>query len=368
MTGTGMGTRPIDWLRERAGFVNDGRPLLHRLGLASWSLIGMIVLVGLVVYGLAAVSSLVLPLLFAMVFAVVFRPLVTRITRLGLRPAAAAGLMVVGLLAVCGGVVVMTINGVVDQSDRITTEVDDALSQLDVDESAIAEVRKVIEKGASGLGTGFLSSIASGLSAVSGAVVGGFLGVLIFYYLLKDGPGLRRSLVDRASSGRGGRLDGFITETFSVLRRYWLGRSIVSAVVTAVVGVSSVVMGVPLVGTIVVVTFVGGYIPYVGAVVGGALAVIVALGSEGFTAALIMLAVVLAANLLVENMVDPIITGKTLQVHPLVVLLATTLGGTLAGIPGMIMAVPLTVIADRALPLLMRVIDTDPDGPAAQPH
>ena len=276
--------------------------------------------------------------------------------------------MVVGLLAVCGGVVVMTINGVVDQSDRITTEVDDALSQLDVDESAIAEVRKVIEKGASGLGTGFLSSIASGLSAVSGAVVGGFLGVLIFYYLLKDGPGLRRSLVDRASSGRGGRLDGFITETFSVLRRYWLGRSIVSAVVTAVVGVSSVVMGVPLVGTIVVVTFVGGYIPYVGAVVGGALAVIVALGSEGFTAALIMLAVVLAANLLVENMVDPIITGKTLQVHPLVVLLATTLGGTLAGIPGMIMAVPLTVIADRALPLLMRVIDTDPDGPAAQPH
>jgi predicted PurR-regulated permease PerM len=269
---------------------------------------------------------------------------------------------------VCGGVVVMTINGVVDQSDRITTEVDDALSQLDVDESAIAEVRKVIEKGASGLGTGFLSSIASGLSAVSGAVVGGFLGVLIFYYLLKDGPGLRRSLVDRASSGRGGRLDGFISETFSVLRRYWLGRSIVSAVVTAVVGVSSVVMGVPLVGTIVVVTFVGGYIPYVGAVVGGALAVIVALGSEGFTAALIMLAVVLAANLLVENMVDPIITGKTLQVHPLVVLLATTLGGTLAGIPGMIMAVPLTVIADRALPLLMRVIDTDPDGAAAQPH
>ena len=83
---------------------------------------------------------------------------------------------------------------------------------------------------------------------------------------------------------------------------------------------------------------------------------------------MIMLAVVLAANLLVENMVDPIITGKTLQVHPLVVLLATTLGGTLAGIPGMIMAVPLTVIADRALPLLMRVIDTDPDGPAAQPH
>ena len=140
------------------------------------------------------------------------------------------------------------------------------------------------------------------------------------------------------------------------------------AVCPAVVGVSSVAMGVPLVGTIVVVTFVGGYIPYVGAVVGGALAVIVALGSEGFTAALIMLAVVLAANLLVENMVDPIITGKTLQVHPLVVLLATTLGGTLAGIPGMIMAVPLTVIADRALPLLMRVIDTDPDGPAAQPH
>src|SRR5690606_37114925 len=122
-------------------------------------------------------------------------------------------------------------------------------------------------------------------------------------------------------------LDELISETSFVLRRYWLGRSIVSAVVAAVVGIAALLLGLPLVGTIVVVTFVGGFIPYVGAVVGGALAVIVGLGSEGLAAGAAMLGVVLVANLLIENLVEPAVTGRTLQIHPLVVLLATTVGG-----------------------------------------
>ena len=149
-------------------------------------------------------------------------------------------------------------------------------------------------------------------------------------------------------------LDEFIGETCFVLRRYWLGRSIVSAIVAAVVGIAALLLDLPLVPTLVVVTFVGGFVPYLGAVVGGLLAVVLGLATGGIVDAGIMLVTVLFANLVVENAVEPYVTGRTLQIHPLVVLLATTVGGIVGGLAGLVMAVPLTVIAGRALPRLAR--------------
>ena len=126
--------------------------------------------------------------------------------------------------------------------------------------------------------------------------------------------------------------------------------------------------------TIVVANFIGGYIPYIGAFLGGGLAVIVALGDGGLGKAAIMLVVVLAANLALENFVEPKVMGRTLDIHPLVVLVVTALGGLLGGIVGLILAVPASVIAgdaiarlrsrgvieqvaDRAEPTLQRMLD-----------
>ena len=112
-----------------------------------------------------------------------------------------------------------------------------------------------------------------------------------------------------------------------------------------VIGVASLLLGLPLVFTIVVANFIGGYIPYIGAFLGGGLAVIVALGDGGIETAAVMLVVVLAANLLLENFVEPKVMGRTLDIHPLVVLVVTALGGLLGGIVGLILAVPFFVIA-----------------------
>ena len=98
-----------------------------------------------------------------------------------------------------------------------------------------------------------------------------------------------------------------------------------------------------------VVNFVGGYIPYIGAFLGGGLAVIVALGDGGFPQAAIMLVIVLAANLALENFVEPKVMGQSLDIHPLIVLVATALGGLLGGIVGLILAVPAYVIARTAI-------------------
>ena len=122
-----------------------------------------------------------------------------------------------------------------------------------------------------------------------------------------------------------------------------------SAVVSVVVGLASLLLGLPLVLTIVVVNFIGGYIPYIGAFLGGGLAVIVAWGDGGLGVAALMLVIVLASNLLLENLVEPRVMGSTLHIHPVVVLIVTALGGFLAGIVGLILAVPFTVIAANAI-------------------
>ena len=122
-----------------------------------------------------------------------------------------------------------------------------------------------------------------------------------------------------------------------------------SAIVSAFIGLVALLMGLPLVFTIVVVNFIGGYIPYIGAFLGGGLAVIIALGDGGIPQAAIMLIAVLASNLILENFVEPKVMGRTLDIHPLVVLVVTALGGLLGGIVGLILAVPAWVIASDAI-------------------
>ena len=169
------------------------------------------------------------------------------------------------------------------------------------------------------------------------------------YYLLKDGTRLRRSVVAQIDPSIRDEVDGFIGDSCRILRDYGRGRTVMSAIVAVVIGIAALLLGLPLVFTIVVVNFIGGYIPYIGAFLGGGLAVIVALGDGGLGEAAVMLVVVLAANLLLENFVEPKVMGRTLDIHPLVVLVVTALGGLLGGIVGLILAVPLTVIAGDAV-------------------
>jgi predicted PurR-regulated permease PerM len=103
----------------------------------------------------------------------------------------------------------------------------------------------------------------------------------------------------------------------------------------------ALVLGVPLAGTIAVVTFVTAYVPYIGAFVAGAFAVIIALGAKGTTTALVMLVIVLLANGLLQNIFQPFVMGAALDLHPLVVLIVTIGAGCLFGTIGLVLAAPL---------------------------
>jgi putative heme transporter len=329
---------------------------IPRIGVWAWSFVGFVVAMIIIVTALGFVSEILLPMTFAAVLAVCFRPLVGLLARHRFKPSLAAGLVVLGLLVLMAGVLVGTVRGVTEQTDDISSSVDQALEEaagqtdeLGIDEGELDAARKAINDAVPVIATGVLSGLVSGIGTIVAIAGGIILGALIMYYMLKDGTRLRRAVVSTVDPAFQHEFDDFIGSACRILRDYGRGRTAMSAIVSVVVGVAALLMGLPLVFTIVVVNFIGGYIPYIGAFLGGGLAVIIALGEGGLPEAAIMLVVVLAANLALENFVEPKVMGRTLDIHPLVVLVVTALGGLLGGIVGLILAVPAWVIASDAI-------------------
>ncbi len=326
---------------------------IPKVGIGAWSFVGVVAATTIVVAALSAVSEIVLPLTFAAVLAVVFQPVVERLERHHLKASYGAGLIVIGLLALMTAVLLATVRGVVEQTDQISASVNAAITEasdsLEVDQAALESARASIESAGSTIGSGFLPELVSGFDKLIGLASGVILGALIMYYLLKDGSRLRHSAISQLDPPVRDEVDGFLGDAGRILRDYGRGRTVMSAIVAVVIGVASLLLGLPLVFTIVVVNFIGGYIPYIGAFLGGGLAVIIALGDGGLPQAVVMLLVVLASNLLLENFVEPKVMGRTLDIHPLIVLVVTALGGLLGGIVGLILAVPFFVIARSAI-------------------
>ena len=149
------------------------------------------------------------------------------------------------------------------------------------------------------------------------------------------------------------------------LRGYFLGVTLVAAFNAAVVTIGCLIFDVPLIGTIAAVTFIGGYIPYLGAWTAAGFSVLVALGGAGTDAAAGMIVVQLLANSVLQQLVQPFAMGAALGIHPLAVLVVTIAGGALFGAVGLILAAPLTSAVVRISADLARA--RAEGGPATPP-
>jgi len=334
---------------------------LTRVGVGVWTMIGAAILVSMIAAILAALSELMLPMVFATMMGAVLFPIARRLQRT-LQPGISAMLIVAGSIVAVAGVTLLAVRAVVGEAGELSDEIDHALDELSsttdsvqLDAAALTDLRDAIASIAGMIGRGLLTGLVSGVGAVIGFVGGSILGALILYYVLKDGPEIRAAMVRWFPERFRGEADAFVTSSVNSVRGYWAGRSVMSAVVTLVVVIVSLLMGLPLIATIGVVNFVGGFIPYIGAFIGGSLATLLAVSNGGINQGLVMLVIVLVANLLLENLLEPRIMGDRLRIHPLAVLLATTAGGVVGGILGLILAVPLTVVGFDLLKRLRRL-------------
>ena len=324
---------------------------LTRVAIAIWAVIGAIIISTLIVLALASVSELVLPLVFAVMIGATAYPLARWLEAHGF-PSALAALTVVTtlVLGICA-TVLLTVRALVQETGALSKQIDIALSNLATDSNGVGldaatldHIRASIAAVAGFIGRGLLTLLVGGVSATVGFVASTVLALLIMYYVVKDGPVLKAWLVGQAPEAAHAEMSSFVSDAVHTIRAYWAGRSVLSAAITVVIVIVSIIMGLPLIGTIALVNFIGGYVPYIGAFIGGGLASLLALAHGGISQALLMLAVVLVCNLLLENVLEPKIMSGRLRIHPLVVLIATTAGGVIGGIVGLVLAVPLTVV------------------------
>ena len=319
---------------------------LRDLGRTSWLLVGLLLVVVGLVWLLGTTYTITAPVIGAMIVAAVTSPLVARLTRHMPRLLATV-LVLLGILAVTVAIVLLVIGGITSQHDAIATHADEGVAKLE----SWAKSLGVSQSGASSAGSQLKHDVPAMISTLTKGVISGIRGLasLVFtlslallsvFFLLKDGPSMRRWVDNHlgvpptvAQTITGGVLRS--------LRGYFLGVTLVAAFNGIVVGLGALILGVPLAGTIAVVTLVLAYIPFIGAFVAGAFAVIIALGANGTTTALIMLVIVILANGLLQNLVQPFAMGSALDLHPLVVLVATIASGCIFGTIGLILAAPL---------------------------
>ncbi len=322
---------------------------LRDLGLLAWFLVG----VGLVLFGLVwllgLTSTIVDPVIVGAILATVAGPIVTRMQRHRVPRAAGAALVLLGFVALGVLIFLLVFGGIVEQAPEIKSSVSQAVDEVegwvnDAGAGGTSGAKEDVKAGASDAGRTLVQGLARGIEGLTSLIF--FLTFAVFstFFLLKDGPAVR-GFVDRSM---GVPLVVAMTISGNViqsLRRYFLGVSIVAAFNAVVVGIGAYVLDIPLWGTIAVVTFVTAYIPFIGAFVSGTLAVLLALSSGGTDTALIMLVIVILANGLLQNIVQPIAFGATLDLNPLVVLIATIGFGSIFGMIGLVLGAPLTSAA-----------------------
>lgn len=324
---------------------------LRDLGLASWLLVGTILLLVGLIWLFGATSEITQPVTVAFVIACVASPLVRVLARHGVGRAGGAGIVLLLLIAIAILVGVLVIGGITSQTDEISSTSSSAgdkmsgwLEDAGVDSSSASSATDTAQEDSTETVKTLVQGIATGISGLTSLALGLSFTILSLFFLLKDGPSLR-AWVD-GHLGVPQPVARTITGNVIVsLQRYFAGVTIVAAFNAVVVGIAALLLGVPLAGTIAVVTFICAYVPYVGAFVAGAFAVVIALGSEGTSTAAIMLVVVILANGALQQVVQPIAYGATLGLNPLVVLIVTISAGALFGMVGLVLAAPLTSAA-----------------------
>jgi putative heme transporter len=338
---------------------------LRDLGFSAWLLVGVAAALVGAVWFLALTETIVIPVITAGIIASVASPAVDWLKRRGIPRGAGAALVFLAIIVIGILVGLMVLTGIASQADSLSERLKDGAGKIEswakdlgVDATTAQDAN---DNASASVSSGFkalTAGLAAGIDRLASLAVFVSFTALSLFFLLKDAPTIG-AFVQRHLGVPMPVARVITTRTTTSLRGYFVGVTIVAAFSAVVVAVGALALGVPLAGTIAVVTFLGGYIPYLGAWTAGAFAVLIALGSEGPETAAALAVVVLLANGALQQMVQPIAFGATLGIHPLAVLIVTIAGGALFGTIGLVLAAPLTAAAVKISADLARARATE---------
>ncbi|MFC9517791.1 AI-2E family transporter [Nocardiaceae bacterium NPDC056970] len=336
--------------------------------LAKWSLCLAAIAIGALVVGwiLEKLWVIALPVLLAIVVCTVLWPPTRALTKRGMPPAGAASITLLVFFAVVGGIIALVVPSVVDQAPELANKATQGIQQVQdwlkgppinlqdeqIDTAVHALTSKLQESG-----TAIASGVFSGVTTAGSMIVTLGLVLVLAFFFIKDGPRFIPWL-HSVSGGRAGRhLEEVLGRMWDTLGGFIRTQALVSLIDAVFIGAGLLILGVPLAPVLAILTFIGGFVPIVGAFVAGALAVLVALVANGLTTALIVLAIILAVQQIEGNVLQPVLQSKSMKLHAVVVLLAVTAGGSLFGIVGAFLAVPVAAVGAVVIRYLGEQID-----------
>ncbi|MEU3206382.1 AI-2E family transporter [Streptomyces cyaneofuscatus] len=341
---------------------------------AAWC--GVVLLVAgvaaVAIWLVVALKTAVTPVLLALLGTALLGPVHRWLIARRLNRSLAAGLTCAALVAVVGGAGYIVVTALVDSGDQIVRSLKDAgqwvVDHLDIggntDVDSLAEnARNLVEKfGASAAG-----GLLSGISLVGTLVATSVLALLLTFFFLRDSDRAVDLAHAVAPRGTGDLVEAMGRRAFEAVEGFMRGTTFIALIDAVCITVGLLILDVPGAVGLGALVFVGAYIPYLGAFLSGAVAVLVALADRGLVIALWALGVVLAVQVLEGHVLQPMIQSRTVQMHPAMIMIALTAGASVAGLMGMLLAVPMCAAAFGVLGELRRRHSGPPGGDHPSP-
>jgi predicted PurR-regulated permease PerM len=346
------------WLERAAGW--------------AWRLLILGALLYVMFRVVSTLRLVVLPCVAALLLTALLQPLTQRLRRLGLPALAATWCTLLAALVVLAGVATLAATRTSADYQRLVTDIGDTTS--DLQRWLAGPPFHLHRAGLAELSQRLLTFLKQHQSAVAGTVLSGgkfFLEVLaglvltlfVTFFLLKDGERIWAWLTSFLAPGARARATGAGTAAWQALTYYVRGTVAVAAIHAVVIGLALWVLGVPLLVPLVILVFLAAFIPLVGILVAGTIAVAVTLGTRGWVAALVLVVIFILENQLESHLLQPLVVGRMVRFHPLAIILVLAVGGVVGGIAGAVVAVPTAAVLFRALPYLLGRRTTAADGP-----
>jgi predicted PurR-regulated permease PerM len=327
-----------------------------------WRLLGWLAVIAVAFFCLYHVRTVAVSIVIGVFLTALLLPPARGLRSLGLNRALATTIVFVGGLALAAAFIALlvppTVQSLSQLRDSVGKVLDDLYGLADRlglnGRVLVAQARDYL----AGQGKQITTGALAGVRTVGEIVVGAVLAVILSVYFVHGGDRLFSWLLELAPARARARLAETGALVFSVIGRYIRGVAVVGAVDGFFIGVALWILGVPMALPLAVLTFVGAFLPVVGAFLAGLLAAMVALVAKGWVVALIVVAVTLAVQQIEGHVLAPQIYGRALDLPGAVILVAITVGSVIAGITGAFLAAPATSV-------LVALLRRPPPAPAA---
>jgi putative heme transporter len=337
-------------------------PLVRKTAAWAWRLLVILAAGVAFLWVVARLEIIVVPVLLALMISALLVPPVDWLDRRGLPRGGAVALVLLGGFALLGGVLTFVITqfvvGLPDLTEQVTRSIDSTrrwliegpahLRSEQITNAGNAAIQALHNNQAK-LTSGALSTAATLTEMLTAAVLVLFTLIFFLYggrniwqYVTKIFPIDVRDRVMEAGRAGYGSLIAYVRATF-----------LVALTDAAGVGTGLAIMGVPLALPLASLVFLGAFIPLIGALISGLVAVVVALLAKGIVYALLTLGLLILINQIESHLLQPLVMGRAVSIHPLGVVLAISTGGVLAGIVGALLAVPTVAFLNNAMQVLL---------------